>query len=302
VLLRGVNKMSIFTDRAGDTFPEIQSAGANSVRIVWATATDDFVPTAADLDHIIARALANRLIPTIELHDATGYLPGLSALVDYWTRPDIAAVLKKYERHLLVNVGNEVGDYEVDLPAFVAAYRSAVARMRAARIRALLVIDAPDYGKNIDVLVAAAPTLLAADPDHNLLFSVHTYWGIADGADADFIHAKLQLAANAGVPLLVGEFSRYGAYAGEASICSDAGEVDYASILAECDRLKIGWYAWEWGPGNVGGGDPLCAVMDMSVDGTLPGLQPGWATEVVATSPYGIQATSVVPKSIVGLE
>ena len=50
--------------------------------------------------------------------------------------------------------------------------------MRNANIHTPLVIDAPDFGKNLDVLNASAQTLLDADPDHNLIFSVHLYWGI----------------------------------------------------------------------------------------------------------------------------
>jgi mannan endo-1,4-beta-mannosidase len=299
VLLRGINKMNVWTDHDGSaSFPEIRKTGANTVRIVWAIDPGDWNPTAADLDVVIGNAVAQQLIPMIELHDATGDWAGLRALVDYWVRPDVVAVLRKYEQVLLVNVGNEVGDDTVTTDMFVGAYRNAVQRMRDAGIRAPLVIDAPDWGKNLDVLTAAAPALLGSDPDHNLLFSVHLYWPKLFGADADFIRTNLQLAADAGYPLIVGEFSRYGAYAGGASMCSDAGETDYRTILAECDRLGIGWYAWEWGPGNTGGGDPLCDVMDMTVDGTAATLKAGWATEVVVTSPYGIAATSVVPSSM----
>src|SRR5690606_24248087 len=35
VVLRGVNKMSVWTDRQGNDFSEIAKTGANSVRIVW---------------------------------------------------------------------------------------------------------------------------------------------------------------------------------------------------------------------------------------------------------------------------
>ena len=299
VLLRGVNKMNVFTDPDGSlSFHQIHRSGANSVRIVWATGTDFFVPTAADLDGVIARARSEQLVPMPELHDATGNMAGLAALVDYWTRPDIAAVIRKHERWVLLNIGNEVGDWEVTTGQFLAAYRDAISRIRAAGIRTPLVIDAPDYGKNIDVILAAAPELVDFDPQHNLLFSVHIYWAMHDGQDAGYIWWKLGQAADAGVPLVVGEFSRWGAYAGAASICSWAGEVDYQAVLQVTAFYGIGWYAWEWGPGNAGGGDAACSVMDMTTSNTLESLQPGWATEVVATSPYGIQAMSVVPTAL----
>ena len=299
VLLRGVNKMNVWMDRDGsESFPEIRRTGANIVRIVWVMNGGDWIPTAADLDRVIANALANQLIPMVELHDATGQWNRLQALVDYWKRADILAVIEKYEHVLLVNIGNEVGDASVTADRFLAGYRSAVTQLRDAGIETPLVIDAPDWGKNLGILTQTASALLEHDPQHNLIFSAHLYWPRRFGADAAFIRTHLQAAADAGYALVIGEFSRYGAYAGGASICSPNGETDYAAILAECDRLAIGWYAWEWGPGNTGGGDPLCEAMDMTSDGTFAGLKEGWAMEVAWTSPYGIQATSVTPRSM----
>src|SRR5207245_6566823 len=116
-----------------------------------------------------------------------------------------------------------------------------------------LVIDAPDWGKNLTMLNNTAAALVAADPDGNLMFSVHLYWAMSCGADAAFIESNLQIATGLDYPLIVGEFSRYGGQpcgADGASMCSEAGEIDYKTILSACHALGIGWYAWEWGPGN----------------------------------------------------
>ena len=79
-------------------------------------------------------------------------------------------------------------------------------------------------------------------------------------------------------------------------ICAPAGEVDYQTVLQATQYYGIGWYAWEWGPGN-GYNDPACAVMDMTANNLVSTLMPGWATDVVS-GPYGIGATSVIPRSI----
>ncbi|MBT1712573.1 cellulase family glycosylhydrolase, partial [Fulvivirgaceae bacterium PWU5] len=84
--------------------------------------------------------------------------------------------VQKYEHALLVNIANEAGDYAVTTGPFVVAYKTAITRLRDAGIRTPLFIDAPDCGKNLEVLIPAAATLQAHDPDHNLMFSVHTYW------------------------------------------------------------------------------------------------------------------------------
>ncbi|MFE1744064.1 hypothetical protein [Coleofasciculus sp. H7-2] len=130
--------------------------------------------------------------------------------------------------------------------------------------------------------------------------------------------------------LIIGEFSRFGGYAGEhQSICSPEGEIDYKTILEECHKHDIGWYAWEWGPGNnftdrdlrkaytysvlVGSiplwlppnvvmlrksCDSLCAVMDIIPDRLFNNLKPGWAIEVALSSPYSIKNTSVTPPTM----
>lgn len=298
VILRGINKMSVWDgdDPTGSiSFPEIRKTGANSVRIVWAIATKQGKTDINRLDQLIANAIKNQLIPMIELHDATGEWNRLQELVDYWVKPNVVKLIQKYQKYLLVNIANEAGNDQVNEAQFIAGYTKAIQAMRAAGIRTPLVIDAADWGKNLGILDATASTLLKADPDQNLLFSVHLYWGISNGADANFIRSHLQTSVNLGYPLIVGEFSKFGAYPGEnKSVCSPHGEIDYKTILEECHKHEIGWYAWEWGPGNDYN-DRLCSVMDMTPDRLFKNLKPGWATEVAISSPYSIKNTSVTP-------
>ena len=69
-------------------FAEIAKTGANAVRIVW---NDD--GSASMLDTAISNAVNEALIPMIEHHGATGDLSLMAAVVDYWTRPDVLAIL-----------------------------------------------------------------------------------------------------------------------------------------------------------------------------------------------------------------
>ena len=293
VTLRGVNKMNIWTDPTGESFAEIAKTGANCVRIVWTARDKDGKSTkAADLDNLITRCAAQKMIPMVEVHDATGDWSQLTKMVTFWKRADIVAVIRKHEKHLLVNIANECGDDQVTDKQFIQGYSSAVKKLRLAGIRTPLVIDGADWGKNLEQLVRVGPALLQADPNHNLLFSVHTYWPVIFGATPEFITAQFEAAVNAGLPFIVGEFSAFGAFAGAESMCSPSGRVDYQMILTETHRLDIGWLAWEWGPGNEGGGDPLCIIMDMSTDGKFKNLT-GWGKEVALTHPNSIQKTSV---------
>ena len=169
--------------------------GANTVRIVWAITTNlqPGGPSTSTLrlDSLIGNAKANHLIPMIELHDATGDWTRLSELVNYWTQPAVVSIIKKHQAYLLVNIGNEVGDDTVSQADFVAGVSDAVQRMRAAGIHTPLVIDAPDWGKDLGMLNNTAATLLGADPEGNLMFSVHLYWSMSCDADAAFIRSNL---------------------------------------------------------------------------------------------------------------
>jgi mannan endo-1,4-beta-mannosidase len=305
VVLRGINKMSVWDqeDSTGNiSFPEIRKTGANSVRIVWAI-RKDLKPGTSDTDltllnKLITSAKTNHLIPMIELHDATGEWNRLQELVSYWTQPAVINIIKNHQEYLMVNIGNEVGNDQVSEAQFIAGYTKAIKTMRASGINTPLVIDASDWGKNLDILNATAATLLNADPNNNLLFSVHLYWPKSSGADANFIRSNLQKSVNLNYPLIVGEFSEFGAWAGaNVSHCSTNGKIDYQTILEVCHKHEIGWYAWEWGPGN-GVEDPLCSVMDMTPDRSFKKLKPGWATEVAIDSPYSIKNTSITPPTM----
>jgi mannan endo-1,4-beta-mannosidase len=285
VVLRGINKMVVWTDPEGNTFPEIAKTGANTVRIVW-TIKDDRGPAA--LDHVLARAERAKLIPIIELHDATGSLNRVPELVDFWTRPEVAAVLQRHAPALLLNIGNEPGGDGIQADEFVAVYRNAVSRLRRAGLTMPLVIDAPRWGQDIDILQRTAPDLLSADPEHNLLFSVHLWWpqglNTQDPGSTKKIVNELQESVDIGLPLIVGEFAHAGVG------CSRS--IDYKTILAQTRKHEIGWLAWSWGPGNQD-----CGEMDMTEDGRFETLH-GWGLEVAVTDPNSIQKTSSVPESM----
>lgn len=300
VTLRGINKMNVWTDRTGDSFAEIARTGANCVRIVWLTIDDETnQPTkAADLDNLITKCVVQQMIPMVEVHDATGNWSKLGEMVDYWKRPDILAVIKKHERYVLVNIANECGNDQVKNDEFITGYSQAVQQLRQAGIHTPLVIDGTDFGKNLDQLVQVGPAVIQADPDRNLLFSVHTYWPVIFGATPEFIRQQFQSAVDAELPFIVGEFAAYGAYAGEnpqtdkpESICGPKGRVDYQTIVSEAQRLDIGWLVWEWGPGNAVN-DAACAIMDMTTNSTFSTLK-DWGKEIALTSPYSIQKTAV---------
>jgi mannan endo-1,4-beta-mannosidase len=283
VVLVGVNKMICWTDIDGiPSYEEIARTGANCVRIVWGISN-----SADQLSTTIYNCRLQNMIPMVELHDATGEWNDLGICVDYWVRSDIVSVIQTHEEYLLINIANECGDANVQASAFRTEYTNAVQRMRNAGIHVPLIIDGTDWGKDINVLQSEGPSILSADPDQNVIFSVHMWWPEMWGYTEQTVIDEIAESINMGLPLIVGEF---GALWEE----STQGQIPYKAILRECTRNQIGWLAWSWGPGN----DPQ-AFLDMTEDGTYNTLH-DWGREVAVTDTNSIQNTAVRPASMTG--
>ncbi|NLD99725.1 MAG: cellulase family glycosylhydrolase, partial [Fibrobacter sp.] len=276
VILRGINKMIVWTDLNGTSFPEIAKTGANCVRIVWVKtgALDKF-------DAAITKCRENKMIPIVELHDGTGVWDSLPGLVNWWVKPEVISIIQKHEEYLLVNIGNEVGN-QVSVDDFKKGYSDAVKKMREAGIHVPLVIDAAKWGQDIDILQAAGPDIITADPDHNILLSVHMWWPDIYGWNDKKISDEIAQSVQMNLPLIVGEFGN------TAANCQ--GVINYKLIIEECQKNEIGWLAWSWGPGNSD-----CATMDMTTDSKFETLR-GWGLEVAVTDPNSIKNTSVISK------
>jgi mannan endo-1,4-beta-mannosidase len=276
VILRGVNKMIIWQDIDGiPSFSEIAQTGANAVRIVWTISG-----SSGELDTAITNCIGQDMFPMVELHDATGDIGGLQRCVDYWVRSDVVSVIQRHEEYLLVNIANECGDADVSNADFRNGYTDAISRMRNAGIHVPLVIDGTDWGKDINMLQAEGPGLIDADPDHNLIFSIHMWWPGMWGYSAQTVRDEIAQSVSMNLPLIVGEFGNEWEQNAE-------GQIPYLTILEECQNNEIGWLAWSWGPGN----DPQF-WLDMTSDGTYNGLQ-GWGREVAVTDRNSIANTSV---------
>jgi len=287
VILRGINHMFIWTDREGKTIPEIAKTGANCVRIVW-----NMRGRVSDLDTIVAQCIANGMIPIVEIHDTTGNWERLPETLDFWLREETLQMISNHQEYLILNVGNEPGAREIDPEEFFDAYNVIVTKMRAVGIRVPIMIDADNWGQSEKNILSVGPRLLQADPEHNLLFSIHMWWPSArhDAKATGFstvqerVTACLEKSVEVGLPLVVGEFAPMAV--------GGAREIPYRHIMGECERLNIGWLCWSWGPGNSDSPE-----MDMTEHGSYNTLV-GWGKEVAVDSPLGIQNTSVIPNFI----
>ena len=281
MILRGVNEMFVWGDRAGDSLEQIARTGANCVRLVWTLADG----TASELGALVDRCAALGMLPIPEFHDATGKWDELETAVSGWQREDYLRAVLERQDHLVVNIANEVGG-DVPDDEFVARYSDAVARLRAAGIRCPLLVDATDWGKDYGQLSRAGGRLLESDPERNLMLSAHLWWparrrGGILAEVAREVREALTDSVEKGIPLVVGEFGA--AFTGDGTVRED-DRIPWETILEECHRLEIGWLAWSWGSvPNRPQSD-----LDMAPGGRLEDLR-GWGRQVALDHPLSIR-------------
>ena len=268
-VIRGVNNPHIWYDSAAQydaygALDTIASYGTNSIRVVWDTTGPVHL-----LREILYRIVELGMVPMVELHDATGESSRelLLDMAEYYALADVRAVLDDFREYALVNIANEWSGND-----FFASYQAAITYLRANGVSHTLVIDANGFGQNGQALLDNAAALTNADPERNVLFSVHMYERFATPQAVDTL---LNAAAAGQVPLIVGEFGwRH-----------NGQNVAWERILSRTDELGIGYIAWSWL-----GNDAATAELDMAVDWSGP--LSDWGSDVLEGAPGNVRATA----------
>jgi len=281
IVLKGVNHETVWLNKTGDPdFAEIAKTKANAVRIVWTIANG----TPAGLDLAITNCIKQGMIPIVELHDATGDWSKLSTVVDAWVGTYLTT-LKKHEKYVIVNVGNEIGQTVTDAN-YQAGYNTAVQRMRRAGIRCPILIDASGYGQSYTSISNSANAIIAADSLSNVMFSVHMYWPLKWNGTKAQVETKVRNALDdaiaKNIPLIVGEFAE--AFT-DAGVVAASDSIPFRTIIAECNKREIGWLPWSWD-----GNNPQ-TDLDMTTNSTYAGLQT-WGLEIMVTDSASVQKTA----------
>lgn len=276
-VMRGVNVPHAWLPQhTMRSLSDISATGANTVRIVLSDGTRWRRTPPREVARLIAAAKRRRMIVMLEVHDTTGWglapeASHLGATLPYWF--DLRDVLRGQEDHVLVNFGNEPMAGATTPGMWLEAHRTAIAALRAAGLRHTLVVDAPDYGQDSsNTMRTLAPTLFEADPQRNLIFSVHMYQTY--GAPEP-IRAYFDAFQAARLPFIVGEFGM-----------DHQGEpVDEDTIFALSQERGVGWLAWSWS-GNSANVADLDIVEDFDARRPSP-----WGRRLI-DGPGGIRETS----------
>jgi mannan endo-1,4-beta-mannosidase len=276
LVLRGINHPHTWFTTQTSSFANIKAAGANAVRVVLSGGRWQPANSAADVANVINLCKTNRLICVLENHDTTGFgeqggSVSLDAAVNYWL--SVQSALTGQENYVILNIGNEPFGNNAVTPNWTQATSAAITRLRNAGFQHTIMVDAPNWGQDWQfVMRDTAPTVRAADPSGNVIFSVHMY-GVFDTAAE--ITSYIDSFTSRGLALCVCEFG----------FNHSDGNPDEDTIMSATQAAGIGNMAWSWS-GNGGGVEYLDLVI-----GFNPAQRSSWGTRYI-TGANGLATTS----------
>jgi mannan endo-1,4-beta-mannosidase len=292
VVLRGINEMywGLGDKTGGEIVGDIAKTGANAVRVGWITT----LGTVTEFDNAINNCINNKMIPVGEMHDATGDFNKVQTCLDFWKRSDVVAVINKHKKWFVLNIANEAGDGSVTDDEYKAKYKDAIAQLRNAGIEVPLLIDAAEYGNNIEQVIRTWAEIFNSDPLKNVIFSGHTYWNTNHQSRIDNAVSSI---VSGNIPVMFAESPTPTAF--------DCSTSPYAYFLQKFQQNEIGWLACSWG--KVPNGDCKPAngrsLFDITTDGKFGNWSPNnpWAVDITINSPNSIKNTSIRPASMTGV-
>lgn len=276
--MRGVNHGHVwFPERMDESLDAIAATGANCVRLVLSCGGQWRRVPGQELAGLLDVCRRRGLVAIPEVHDCTGWgekpdARPLPEAVDYWLASDIREAMEGTESTCILNIANEPIGNGVPSDIYVSEHVQAIRRLREAGIRHCIMVDGANWGQDWErAMFARADDILAADPDRNLVFSVHMY---EHYGTEEKVRAYLE-AFRGRLPLVVGEFAAdHGAN----------GDVDEHSILRLTHENGQGCLGWSW-KGNM----PPLEGLDIAL--TWNGELSPWGRTLVE-SEFGLRSTA----------
>ncbi len=222
----GVNKVHVDQANIG-----LELTGTNAVRVNLYFRMPDATTTS-----LMDRFYAGNIVVIPGRWDATcvddsTFPAALASEVDAWVAE--SATWKKYERASIINIANEAGPENSTI--WRDQYITAVGRMRAAGYAGLLMIDSGNCGQDVEDIAKYGAAVLAADPLHNVVFSLHVY---GETPDVATLNTNLDRLKATGLSFVIGE------YGPGRDIGPSPTNLAPADLMASALARGVGTLAW----------------------------------------------------------
>ncbi|MBT31588.1 MAG: hypothetical protein CMO01_18185 [Thalassobius sp.] len=228
----------------------IPNSGANAVRIISQTeGAYGWNANPKSQRDLVERAVNAGIVPMLEMHNSTCDKPEFETITDYWTSEQVIKICNDFEKYLWVNIANE-HNFE-SFETWRDSYITTIKQFREKGIKNLIVIDAGKFcGQNPEMFTEFGKDVLEADPEKNVVFSIHLYgyWQTADKSFTDWtppfsVEKDLPALKSTGLPIIVGEF-------GWDEPEGFSGNYTPEMIIEVCKQNGIGWYFWAFFDGE----------------------------------------------------
>ena len=300
-----------------DQVSQFTQTGANMARIIWfQNGLNGASHTNADLDQLMTKLTNQRIFSVVALWNGENGCPqdpnklnDPNGYVSWFIDPSRVTLLNNHKKHVILNLMNELGfgyGYNPNNTADVAAftnwrnqYKIAITSIRNAGLHMPIMIDAPLCGGSLSLVNQAAAEIIAHDPDHNIIFSIHTYWAEKDETN------QIATSITNNIPIIIGEVANK-------QVGADNWNTNPATGYSECyygidgttiehaaptgfsyknllpNTLipnNIGYLFWEWT-------NDACQSRRMSTDGNFGNLT-NYGLDAVQNTLYGINVKAV---------
>jgi len=229
----GVNKVHVDQANAG-----LELTGTNAVRVNLYFRLPNATTTS-----LFDRFYAANIVVIPGRWEATcvgdgSFATVLASEVDAWVAE--ATAWKKYESASMINIANEAGPENSTV--WRDQYIIAVGRMRAAGYGGLLMIDSGGCGQDVEDIAKYGAAVLAADPMHNIVFSLHVY-GVTPNVTT--LNSNLDRLKATGLSIVIGEFGP------GRNIGPSPTNLAPADVMASALARGIGTLAWAADDNNL---------------------------------------------------
>lgn len=270
-VMRGTNLALAWYHQYGYTrqIAKMSEKGANAVRVALGAGLQYSKVPAVMLTDIISCCEQNNMVLVVEVHDVTGSddIENLKTMANYWV--DMASALKGHEHTVIINIANEWGG-KWDSNNWEKGYKAAIKIIRDAGLKHCLMVDSDGWGQHTATVPSYGSNVLNADPEKNIIFSIHMYGSAGKSGEVD---SNIQNVLNQNLCLCIGEFGWY----------HSDGDVDEDAIIRKCKDSKVGWCSWSWW-GNGGKVGYLDMVSDQyngtPASQTANGQQCNWGQKI----------------------
>ncbi len=242
---------------------EFVKTGSNVIRIPWNTngvhwrdkpasggtpGTMDGYIANGKLGAFIDYCFSKNIFVILEIHDLTcnnNWTAFNNTIVPFWTSPNVVNLINTHKSKLIVNIANEFGydsNWGGNNTTFKTNYINAVSTLRNAGISVPIMIDAANCGMASSSLVSISSDILEADPQKNIIFSVHTYWSAYASTNVE-IDAKMNEMINSQQCFVLGEIANIQ----DNNVCGDTDiTAIYKRVLTNACHAKMGWLSWSY--------------------------------------------------------